>query len=144
MPALHSRLSSIRYRLCELLEPAKGDYTARHFTPVFVSAVMIIAALSSILETLPELEKYSYYFSRAETFFGVLFTVEFLLRLWVAPCASELDTPARSRRKYVLSFYGFIDVLVILPFFIGFMIPGVNLYHSPDLVLIRACHRLLS
>ena len=127
MSALQRRLPHIQHRTYELLEPAKGNDTASHATDMVLSAAIVIAVLSDVLETLPQLARYSHHFSSAETFFIILFSLEYLLRLWAAPCASAVDSPARSRLKYVLSFNGLVDLLAILPFYISFMIPGANL-----------------
>lgn len=127
MPALHRRLPYIQRRIYSLLEPGKGNDTARHCTDIFLSAAILFAVLFSLLETLPDLERYSHYFSIAETFFVIIFTVEYLLRLWTAPCASAVDSSAKSRLKYLLSFYGLVDLLAILPFYLSFLIPGANL-----------------
>jgi voltage-gated potassium channel len=54
------------------------------------------------------------YFS--EWFFTVIFTVEYLLRLICV----------RKPWLYVRSFFGIVDLLSILPTYIGLLIPGVN------------------
>ena len=50
---------------------------------------------------------------RIEWGFTLLFTLEYLLRIWIA----------RNRRAYVLSVYGVIDLLAILPSYLAFFLP---------------------
>ena len=52
-----------------------------------------------------------------------LFTVEYILRVYCAP----------KRKKYVLSFFGIVDLLSTLPLYLSFVLPGAHY-----LVMIRA------
>jgi voltage-gated potassium channel len=59
---------------------------------------------------------------------GVLFTVEFLARLWRA---------GRDLREYLLSPFGIIDLLSILPFWVGFVLPTSWLHTIRTLRVLR-------
>ncbi|MFT4768394.1 MAG: voltage-gated potassium channel [Glaciecola sp.] len=50
---------------------------------------------------------------RLEWGFTLLFTLEYMLRIWIA----------RNRRAYIFSLYGLIDLLAILPSYLAIMIP---------------------
>jgi voltage-gated potassium channel len=50
---------------------------------------------------------------RIEWGFTALFTGEYLLRIWIA----------QNRRAYVLSIYGVIDLLAILPTYLAMLMP---------------------
>lgn len=56
------------------------------------------------------------YFSYGEWFFTGIFTIEFLVRVYCSP----------NRWLYLRSFYGVIDLLSILPSYIGLLFPGTN------------------
>ena len=58
----------------------------------------------------------------AEWMFTILFTIEYGLRLWIA----------RSRWRYARSFFGVVDLLSILPTYVGLFVTG-----SHSLVVIR-------
>ncbi len=58
----------------------------------------------------------------AEWFFTALFTLEFLTRIWCSP----------NPRAYIFSFYGIVDLLSILPTYLGLILPNAN-----NLVVIR-------
>ena len=69
----------------------------------------IVSILVIILETVPSLDLYKNYFLLIEWFTVVLFSLEYLSRLW----ASEV------RSKYIFSFFGVIDLVSILPTILG-------------------------
>lgn len=61
-------------------------------------------------------EQFSEMFYVAEWFFTLIFTVEYIFRLYVS----------RSVKKYFFSFYGIVDLLAILPTYISLFIVGAN------------------
>lgn len=63
----------------------------------------------------------------AEWFFTVLFTIEYALRLYVAP----------KKLAYARSFFGVVDLLAILPTYLSLLVPG-----SQSLLTIRALRLL--
>ena len=52
----------------------------------------------------------------------VVFTIEYLLRFWVADLRFPQYSPLKTRLKYVFSFMSIIDLLAILPFYIPFLV----------------------
>ena len=75
-----------------------------------MQSLILISIITFTIETLPDLEADTRKFLNAtEVVIVIIFTIEYLLRLYV------------SDRKlgYVLSFYGVIDLLAILPFYLA-------------------------
>ncbi|MCH2559149.1 MAG: ion transporter [Alcanivorax sp.] len=52
----------------------------------------------------------------AEWFFTLLFTLEYIIRLWVS------DRPLR----YARSFYGVVDLVSVIPTYLSLLLPGAN------------------
>jgi len=77
---------------------------------ISIQILIILSLISFSLETLPNLseeaKKGLRYF---EVFCIVVFTIEYLLRLFFAP----------KKLTYIFSFYGLVDLLAILPFYIS-------------------------
>jgi len=73
--------------------------------------LLIAISLSSIsLETLPDLERNTYLFlAKIESIIAVIFTIEYLLRIILT----------EKKTSYLFSFYGIIDLLAILPFYLS-------------------------
>ena len=66
--------------------------------------------------------RWGYWLLIGEWIITLLFSIEYLLRMWVSP----------KPIKYITSFYGVIDLLSIIPTFISLLIPGAQ-----SLVLVR-------
>jgi voltage-gated potassium channel len=84
-----------------------------HWGRVFdlcIQSLILISLLCFSLETMPGLSAETYlWLERIEVFTILVFTLEYVLRLWVA------DQPLR----YATSFYGLVDLLAILPFYVS-------------------------
>ncbi len=82
--------------------------------------VLIIASLIAImLESVPSLlEHHHQFFRDAEWFFTIIFTIEYVVRLMVTP----------SKRKYIFSFYGIIDLISILPTYLALVLVGAQYF----------------
>ena len=92
----------------------------------FDLALLILIAISVVivlLDSVPQLhEDYGTYFWYAEVVLTLIFSVEYLLRIIISP----------SRRAYVFSFWGIIDLLSVLPTYISLAFTG---YHY--LIVVR-------
>lgn len=84
----------------------------RYFDYV-IQLLIVLSLVSFSLETLPDLQdKLRVWLQYFEVFSVVIFTVEYLLRIWVS----------KKPFSYIFSFYGIIDILAILPFYlVGFL-----------------------
>ena len=117
----------LKHRLLHILEgdPAAGK--PGRFVQLALIALVIANIVSIILESVHHLHTdYLAYFHGFEVFSIVVFTIEYLARFWTAPEKHE-DQPWLARRKYALSFFGLIDLISILPFYLQFFVPGMDL-----------------
>jgi voltage-gated potassium channel len=88
---------------------------------LIVASVVVV-----ILESIPELNKqYSSQFYLAELFFTILFTIEFILRIVVS----------YKPLKYLFSYWGVIDFLAVMPFYLSFI--AVDYHYFIVLRLLR-------
>ncbi|MBB3808581.1 cyclic nucleotide-gated ion channel [Pseudochelatococcus contaminans] len=89
----------------------------------FLVSVIIVSVLVAVLATMPSLQLHdSVWVNTLERFALIVFVVEYIARLWVAPenpLHSQL--PAwKSRLLYMITFAGIIDLIAILPFVLGY------------------------
>ncbi|MDR0321547.1 MAG: HD domain-containing protein [Treponema sp.] len=120
----------LRERLYVILEKEikKEDKVSRIVNSILLVLIWlnIIAVILSLFDDI--FDRYNKIFTYFELFSMVIFTVEYLLRLWVDPCKppnlsskNKLKLPPYLR--YVFSPAGLIDLLVIVPFYLPFFIP---------------------
>ena len=114
--------ASLRHRIHEIIFEA--DTRAGLLFDVLLLIAILLSVLAICLETVESINsRYSSLFRVAEWIFTVLFTLEYVLRLY---CVKR---PA----KYATSFFGVIDLLAVLPTYIDLLF--VN---APHLAIVRA------
>lgn len=95
----------------------------RRFDVALLYLILISMALV-MLESVQEVERdWGTWLRSAEWSITVLFTVEYILRLWVSP----------KPWHYATSFFGIVDLLAIIPTYLGILLPGAG-----SLTLVRA------
>ena len=133
---------SLRRRAHEMLEPAKfGDKTSK-ITDDFLTALIILNVLAVTLESITAIEvRFSRYFHFFEICSIAIFSIEYVMRIWTAPIKYQNDdfTAGNTKRsfKYIFSLSGLIDLLSIAPFYLQFLIPGIDLRILRMLRLLR-------
>ena len=95
---------------------------SRIFDTVIVSLI-IVNVITVIADTFKLPEYISHILSYIEVFSVIVFTVEYLLRIYVADLLYPDLPPFRARLRYIRSFMAVIDLLAILPFYIPYIIP---------------------
>ena len=88
----------------------QSDTQAGKFFDIFIQILIILSLLSFSIETLPDLSHKTKYALYIFEFISVLiFTIEYCLRIFVAD----------KKLKFIFSFYGLVDLLAILPFYLS-------------------------
>jgi voltage-gated potassium channel len=83
---------------------------------VFIQLAIVLSCLGFTLETVPSLAAFSGGFSQADQVFTVIFAVELGVRIAVAP----------KPLAYLTSFFGIIDLIAVLPGFVGVNAKGIR------------------
>lgn len=117
----HKKVEKVRYRVHEILQKGKeGDVVSKIYD--IVSVIFIIVSVSCILlETFPishNLHTAIYIF---EVVIAVFFTIEYVLRVWIAPIDFPNVRPDKARMMYIFSFMSLVDILSIVPVFVASM-----------------------
>lgn len=100
------------------------DTGGRDWGRVAVTALLIAAIFASVgatmISTVPGIEPDMHALCiRVEFLAAVLFTIEYALRIWTAPESDPRFKPSRQRLRYAGSFLGVVDLVVILPAWLG-------------------------
>ncbi|MFC2109540.1 ion transporter [Bacteroidota bacterium] len=87
----------------------------------FIYALIVLNVIALILESYEELNAiYSPVFYYFELFSVAIFTVEYLVRIWVSDKTKE---DKKERLNFAFSTLGIIDLIAILPFYLPFIFP---------------------
>lgn len=121
------RLLDLRRRVFVLLEHGPvGEFRAR-FVSRLIILLIIINLATVALETVPHLDaEYHTAFIVIELVSLVLFTGEYLLRIWVAAehAPDRVHAAWRERLKFIRSPAGLIDLISVVPFWFVFVTPA--------------------
>ena len=105
---------------------------------LFILIVLNIAAVC--LESVKHIgNAYKVAFNAFEFFSVVIFSIEYVLRVWSAPARNDLgnSTNIIKRMKYIFSFTGLIDFLAIIPSILPYFFGGLDLRWLRVLRLLR-------
>jgi len=112
---MSARFERLRLRLHEIIFEA--DTWAGKAFDVTLLVLIGLSVTTVILESVPSLARaYGLWFERAEWFFTLIFTVEYVLRLLAV----------RRPLRYVFSFFGLVDLIALLPTYISLFTVGAH------------------
>ena len=123
-------------RIYENLEvAAPGDHSSKLFD-IFILSMIASNAVALVLETVdPFYERGSVFFKTFEAVSVLIFSVEYLLRIWSCTVSAKYALPISGRLRFAATPLAVIDILAILPFYFSYL--GASLLGA-DLRFLRA------
>src|SRR5688572_2307314 len=104
-----------------------GDSNWDKVVNTFIIGLIILNVIAVMLETVPGLHpRYDDFFHYFELFSVIIFTVEYILRVWSSNHDPKFKHSIHGRLRYMITPAALIDLLAILPFFIH-VIVGLDL-----------------
>lgn len=125
-PSAYRRL---KQRIFTLLEGDVTDAGSR-FCEIFIAILVILNVLAIILESVPEIhDQAGEFFADFDVFSVVIFSIEYVLRIWSysEKYTQPHESAWKGRKEYILSFFGIVDFLSTVPFYLQLLIPGADL-----------------
>jgi len=114
---------SPRRRTFEILDVGKKQDRIGRTIDILLILLISLNVLSVILETLPALDnRYQDFFNLFELISVLIFSVEYVARVWSAAEDHKYAHPFWGRLRYILTPMALIDLIVILPFYLGMFI----------------------
>ena len=112
----------IKQRTYEIIEAAKpGDVLSKVFD-IFIMALIFINVVAVLMDTFNLPPTMTKVLKAIEVISVIIFTFEYLLRLWTCEYKYTECSSAKCLIKYVFSFMAIIDLLAILPFYLPMVI----------------------
>lgn len=115
----------MRTRLYRILEDGYPEIVAGRYVDLFLIVLISLNVIAAIIETVaPIRSRYGAQFDLFEAVSIVIFTVEYLARIWV--CVEHPDqqgrTPLRARLRYMVSPLALVDLIAILPAYLALFV----------------------
>lgn len=120
----------VQRRCLEILDRGRVDDKTSRLADNFLALLIIANVIAVSLESVDSLEAmYADYFLIFENISTVIFSVEYILRLWSNGIRSnsKYQTPLGRRLEYVFSFNGLIDLFAVLPSILSFFVGNLDL-----------------
>lgn len=115
----------VRKRIYEFVEcPVRDGQPGGRFDffDLFITALIVANVVAVMLETVNWMAaSYARFFRAFEVFSVVVFTIEYLLRLWACVCDPRYAGAIKGRLRFALTPMALVDLLAILPFYIEFL-----------------------
>ena len=129
----HATKKTVHY----LLHPEIGATKWDKIINGFIITLIILNVIVVILETVQSIhDKYLVFFHYFDLISVMIFTVEYLMRLWSSNHDPRYKHSIYGRLRYMMSIDGLIDLLAILPFYIHVVV-GLDLRILRILRLLR-------
>ncbi len=126
-------MATVKERTHEILESTRpNDWVSRAVQSAII-ALIVLNVAAVILVTVEDYNRrFGGFFRAFEIVSVVLFSIEYVLRVWSCTASEAYSHPVKGRLRYMATPGAIIDLLAILPFFLRFL-PG-----ALDLRAIRA------
>jgi len=100
-----------------------GDQHWDRIINVFIVVLILLNVIAVMLETVEYLhDHYFDFFYYFDLFSVIIFTIEYVLRVWSSNHDPKYKHPVWGRLKYMVSLGALIDLIAILPFFLHLFI----------------------
>jgi voltage-gated potassium channel len=115
-------LQWVKRRAYEILETPEQETPIDKYFNYFIIGMVLLNIAAVILETEASLfDKYGYLFYAFDILSAIVFTVEYLTRLWCCTENPQYAHPILGRLRYAVKVMSLIDLLAVLPFYLQFL-----------------------
>lgn len=111
---------TLRSKIYHFFFDPHGTETYAQHVDNWLAALIVANVAAMLFEIVPAVyEPYKRWFHLFDVFSIVIFTFEYLTRLYIAPEDPEFSKSRYPRLKYAFSLYALIDLMAILPFYLS-------------------------
>lgn len=116
-------LNNIKNRVYNLIRDDDENDLASNIFDGIIITLIIINVIMTIADTFSLPESIQKIFNIVEVISVVIFTIEYIMRVWTSDLMYNNISAFKARIKYIFSFMALIDLFSILPFYLPFIIP---------------------
>lgn len=112
----------IKHKTHILLHPELGESRADKIINLSIITLIILNVIAVMLETVESIhDKYETFFEYFDWISVIIFTIEYVLRVWSSTNEPQYKGSIKGRLKYMLSWGAIIDLLAFLPAYLHFI-----------------------
>lgn len=113
--------SQIKIKILKIINTDNENYLPSKLFDILIIILIITSIISVILSTFNDVPAIlSNLISKIETISIIIFTCEYVLRVWTADLLYNCGK-IKSRLRYIFSFMAIVDLLAIMPFYLPFI-----------------------
>jgi voltage-gated potassium channel Kch len=118
--AAQNRARTLRQNIFSLLNPTPQSHNLNKYVEYLVVTCVLISVVCIILETVQEIDSlWSQEFKTLDLLTVVIFSIEYVLRVYSCSELEPYKHPIKGRLKYMFTPSALIDLLAISPFYIS-------------------------
>ncbi len=118
------KYKQFKRRIYEIIEnDAKQDWIGAAFD-YFIVVLILLNVAAIVIESFQNLNStLSTLLSNFEVFSVIVFTIEYVIRIWTADIKFEYKNQVSPKVRFITSPMGIVDLLAILPFYLPMLVP---------------------
>lgn len=117
-------MDHIKHRTFEVIQIGKDKDKISIFFDLFITIVIFISLFVTLFETFSAAKPYMKQLNMIELITMIIFALEYILRIWTAEYLYPKKSRFRAKLAFVCSFYGIIDMLTFVPYFLPIFFPA--------------------
>ena len=111
---------TFKQRVFNLVELSEEKQTSSWYFDILIITLILLSCLAIVLESIPSLRaQYAVQFNQFELFCVMVFSAEYVMRIYSITESKKFKDPITGRIKYSLTAYALIDLFAILPFYMA-------------------------
>lgn len=118
------RDTAMKQTIFEIIEPDRKNFRPSRIFDCVISTLIVLSVSVVFATTFDLPPAVLSIFIWVERIASVVFTIEYVLRIWTADLRYSGVSPVRARLLYIISGMAIIDLLAILPFWLPMFLPG--------------------
>lgn len=119
-----SKINEIRESLANVFDDDLDTNQWRNHADFLILSLIVVSTIEIFLSTFDSIEsKYGSILRFIDIFTTIFFTIEVVLRIWTADLIDKKYSGIWGRVRYCFSFFGLIDIISTLPFYVNLFFP---------------------
>ena len=135
-------MRSLKKRVFEIIEIGSRDDKASRTFDYFITIVIFLNLFTMFIETFDYPEYFKGTLVAIEYVTLGIFIVEYALRVWTAPLKFPQKSTGTAVLMFIFSFYGIVDLLTILPYFLLMLPSGIAAFRMLRIIRVFRLFRI--